>query len=65
MPRAIVTGMRSEPFAIQLYRRFLGGETIDSLALELGIPAERIEIRIRAAALFREMHAAHSFRHVA
>jgi hypothetical protein len=49
-------GMRSEPFAIQIYRRFLDGETIAGLALELGIPVDRVEIRIRAAALFSESH---------
>ena len=44
--------MRSEPFAIQIYRRFLNGESIAAIALELGIPADRIEVRIRAAARF-------------
>jgi hypothetical protein len=44
--------MRPEPFAIQIYRRFLNGETIAAIALELGIPADRIEVRIRAAARF-------------
>lgn len=48
--------MRSEPFAIQIYRRFLGGESIAGLARELGIPHDRIEIRIRAAAIYRETH---------
>lgn len=42
--------MRTEPFAIQIYKRFLGGETIAALAQQLGIPPERIEVRIRAAA---------------
>ncbi len=50
--------MRSEPFAIQIYRRFLCGETISGLARELGIPQDRIEIRIRAAAVYRETHPA-------
>lgn len=57
-------GMNSEPFALQLYRRFLNGESIAALELDLGIPAERIEMRIRAAALFRESHPAAS-RHAA
>jgi hypothetical protein len=48
--------MRSEPFAIQLYRRFLSGETIASISLEPGIPSERIEIRVRAAALYCGAH---------
>jgi hypothetical protein len=54
--------MRSEPFAIQLYRRFLNGETIAGLSLDLGIPMDRIEIRIRAAALYREDHPGEFFR---
>jgi hypothetical protein len=48
--------MRSEPFAIQLYRRFLNGETIANLSLELGIPSERVEMRIRAAAVYCGAH---------
>ncbi len=46
-------GMKPEPFAIQLFRRFLAGETISSLSEDLGIPPERIETRIRAAAAFQ------------
>jgi hypothetical protein len=37
------------PFALELYRRYLNGETIEELSAELGIPRERIEDRIRAA----------------
>lgn len=48
--------MRLEPFAFQIYRRFLAGETIDRLSEDLGIPNERIEMRIRAAAVYRETH---------
>ncbi len=44
--------MKSEPFALQIYRRFLDGETISALATELGIPPERVELRIRAAAIY-------------
>ncbi|HWQ52682.1 MAG TPA: hypothetical protein VN442_03295 [Bryobacteraceae bacterium] len=57
--------MRSEPFAIQIYRRFLRGETIDGLALEFGIPVDRIETRIRAAAIYRESHPAEACRRAA
>jgi hypothetical protein len=58
--------MGPEPFAIQIYRRFLGGETIAALALDLGIPEDRIETRIRAAALFHESQCAFtSSRHAA
>ncbi len=42
-----------EPFALELYRRFLSGETVDQLAAELAIPSERIDQRIRAAAAYR------------
>lgn len=53
---AFLGGMNNEPFALQLYRRFLKGETIGQLSMKLGIPAERIEIRIRAAAVFVGSH---------
>lgn len=45
---------RAEPFAMQLYRRYRGGETIQQLSSELAIPAERIRQRIEAAAAHRE-----------
>jgi hypothetical protein len=41
-----------EPFAVQIYREFLGGKTIAELSGELSIPAERIERRLRAAAAY-------------
>ena len=44
--------MREEPFSIQICRRFLAGETIAHLQEDLGIPTERIEVRIRAAVNF-------------
>lgn len=37
------------PFALEVYRRYLNGETVEDLSAELGIPLERIEDRIRAA----------------
>ena len=40
------------PFAVELYREFLEGKSIAELSLRLGIPAERVERRLRAAALF-------------
>ncbi len=43
-----------EPFALELYRRYLSGETIQQLALDLAIPADRISKRIQAAAAFRQ-----------
>jgi len=36
-------------FALEVYRRYLNGETVEELSEELGIPPERIEYRIRAA----------------
>jgi hypothetical protein len=41
-----------EPFAIEIYRRFLNGESVQQLAANLGIPADRIEKRICAAAAY-------------
>jgi DNA-directed RNA polymerase specialized sigma24 family protein len=40
----------SEPFAVEIYRRYLAGETVQQLAVTLEIPPERIETRLRAAA---------------
>jgi len=40
------------PFAVEVYERFLNGESIRQLADELQIPADRIELRLRAAALY-------------
>ncbi len=39
-----------EPFALRLYREFLQGKSIAELSGESGIPVERIESRLRAAA---------------
>lgn len=44
--------MPFEPFAIEIYRRFKNGETVQQLAVNLDIPADRIEKRIRAAAVY-------------
>ncbi|MGA2328344.1 MAG: hypothetical protein ABSH05_18865 [Bryobacteraceae bacterium] len=41
-----------EPFAVEIYRRFLRGETIRQLAARLDIPADRVETRIRVAARY-------------
>jgi DNA-directed RNA polymerase specialized sigma24 family protein len=37
------------PFALEIYRRYLSGESVEQLSSELEIPLERIEQRIRAA----------------
>jgi hypothetical protein len=44
----------TEPFALELHRRFTNGESAEQLSVELGIPLERIEIRLRAVALYLE-----------
>jgi len=41
-----------ESFPVQLYFEFLNGRSIRELSTELGIPALRIERRLRAAALY-------------
>ena len=56
-----VVVMKPEAFALQVYRRFVKGETIACLSRDLGIPADRIETRIRAAARFLEDHATAGF----
>ena len=37
------------PFALEVYRRYLNGETAEELSRGLEIPLERIENRLRAA----------------
>lgn len=44
--------MPFEPFAVEIYRRFKNGETVQQLAANLDIPADRIEKRIRAAVIY-------------
>jgi hypothetical protein len=46
-------GQPCQPFALELYGRFLSGESVEQLSSELAIPAERIERRIRAAVAYR------------
>ena len=42
----------NHPFAVEVFDRFLKGESIRQLADELQIPADRVELRLRAAALY-------------
>ena len=44
-----------EPFALEIHRRFTNGESAEQLSVELGIPLERIEIRLRVAAVYLEL----------
>jgi hypothetical protein len=44
-----------EPFALEIYRRYQNGETVQQLAASLNIPADRIEKRIRAAATYLKL----------
>jgi DNA-directed RNA polymerase specialized sigma24 family protein len=41
-----------EPLAVELYRRYLRGDTVEQLSTELGISVERVRQRIDAAALY-------------
>jgi hypothetical protein len=43
-----------ESFAVELYHRFLNGETVRQLAVSLDIPADRVATRIHAAARYVE-----------
>jgi DNA-directed RNA polymerase specialized sigma24 family protein len=47
----------NHPFAVEVFERFLKGESIRQLADELQIPADRVELRLRAAALYLEHQA--------
>jgi len=48
---------QTQPFAFELYRRFRNGQSPEQLAAELGIPVERIRMRIKAAAAYWQQHA--------
>jgi len=39
---------------MMLYRRFRGGQTVTQLAAEFDIGEDRVEARLRAAALYEE-----------
>ena len=43
-----------EPYAFTLLRRLRAGESVTELAAREGIPAHRIEMRLRAAELFEK-----------
>jgi hypothetical protein len=40
------------PFAVELLEEHRNGKSVEELSRETGIPAERIEMRLRAAATF-------------
>ncbi len=40
------------PFAVKLLEEHRSGKSVEELSRETGIPAERIEMRLRAAATF-------------
>jgi DNA-directed RNA polymerase specialized sigma24 family protein len=44
------------PFALDVYRRYLDGESVAELSRELGIPSDRIETRLRAAEAYVARH---------
>lgn len=46
----------TQPLAIEIYRRFLEGETVEQLSTDLGIPQERIEQRLRVAQAYLQRH---------
>ena len=43
-----------EPYALILLRRFKAGESAEEIATAEGIPVERIEMRLAAAAAFEQ-----------
>ena len=49
-----------KPYAVYLLERFEAGETVEDLALNEGIPVDRIRIRLAAAAEFQKRRAAYS-----
>jgi len=45
---------QAESFPMMLYRRFRNGESVMQLAAEFDIAEDRVEARLRAAALYEE-----------
>ena len=43
-------------FALELYQQYIDGKSVADLALEMGIPMERIAQRIRVAAEYTSTH---------
>ncbi|MBM3745745.1 MAG: hypothetical protein FJW34_08095 [Acidobacteria bacterium] len=43
---------QSEPLALQLYRRFRSGKSVEQLAAETAIPIDRVRLRVQAGAAF-------------
>ncbi|HEY1204784.1 MAG: hypothetical protein ABSH46_13130 [Bryobacteraceae bacterium] len=44
----------AESFPLMLYRRFRSGETVTQLGDRFDIAEDRVELRLRAAALYEE-----------
>ena len=42
----------AEPFAVYLLKEHQKGKAVETLSRETGIPAERIEMRLRAASVY-------------
>jgi len=42
----------SVPLALQLYRRFRSGKSVEQLAAETAIPIDRVRLRVQAGAAF-------------
>ena len=45
-----------EPFALGLLKEYRRGKTVEALSREMGIPAERIEMRLKVAAAYLREH---------
>ncbi len=43
-----------KPFALQLLEEHRNGKTVEQLSRETGIPADRIEMRLKAAVAYLE-----------
>ena len=41
-----------EPFAVELYRRAMSGESAEEISHETGIPLDRVQQRLRAAEVY-------------
>ena len=41
-----------QPLAIELYRGYLSGKTVETLALEYQLPLRCVQVRLRAATVY-------------
>jgi hypothetical protein len=49
---AVEVGAVTAPLAIHLYREYLAGKTVETLAREYRLPLRSVQVRLRAATVY-------------